>query len=166
MAKSRIEIVVALSQTANWLERTSDYQWGHMGCCNCGFLAQHVTKLSKNEIHSSAMERSGDWSEQLNDYCSTSGYRFDQIITSMVEFGFDTDDLKHLERLSDHKILHCLPLNQRHLRHNVKQDVVLYLRTWAAMIEGSIWNSVENQALFISPAEEKIECSPSMHYSG
>ncbi len=47
------------------------------------------------------MQRYGDWNEQLNDYCPTSGFPMDELISEMMNFGFDRDDLKNLERLSD-----------------------------------------------------------------
>jgi hypothetical protein len=34
-----------------------------MGACNCGFLAQEITHLRKAEIHSRAMQSTGDWNE-------------------------------------------------------------------------------------------------------
>ncbi len=138
MALANLDVITALWQTADTLEKSKTYQWGHMGSCNCGFLAQEITHLRNDEIHARAMERYGDWSEQLNDYCPTSGLRMDDLIAELLAFGFDTDDLKHLERLSDGKILRALPLEQRNLVHNNKADVVTYLRTWAAVLENEM----------------------------
>lgn len=135
MAKSSAEVILALRNTARTLEQSNDYQWGHMGACNCGFLAQEITTLNKSEIHNRAMERHGDWNDQLNDYCPTSGLRMDHLISELLEFGFDIDDLKHLERLSDPKVLRQLPVDKRFLSHNSKSDVVLYLRTMANLLE-------------------------------
>lgn len=134
MARTHIKVIAALRATAAQLESTQEYQWGHMGSCNCGYLGQEVTKLDKAEIHRRALQRSGDWHEQLNDYCPTSGLPFDDIISDLISFGFDIDDLKHLERLSDPTILQAFS-SYRHLRHNVKADVILYLRTWADLLE-------------------------------
>ena len=66
MAKASEDLIQSLRVTARNIERNSTYQWGHMGACNCGFLAQEVTKLTKDEIHRRAMERYGNWSEHLN----------------------------------------------------------------------------------------------------
>ena len=60
MAKASEDLIQSLRVTARNIERNSTYQWGHMGACNCGFLAQEVTKLTKDEIHRRAMERHGD----------------------------------------------------------------------------------------------------------
>ncbi len=135
MARASLEIVQVLRKTADKIERSTTYQWGHMGLCNCGFLAQEITQLRKEEIHSRAMQRYGDWREQLNDYCSTSGYPIDDLISDMVTFGFDRDDLAHLEKLSDPRVLQNLPEGERHLIHNQQHDVVKYLMAWANLTE-------------------------------
>jgi len=135
MAKKNLSVVHVLRRTAEALRQSGEYQWGHMGSCNCGYLAQQVTKLKKNQIHSLAMQRYGDWNEQLNDYCPTSGLPMDDLISEMINFGFDTDDLKHLERLNDKQILDSLPADERSLRFNVKNDVIKYLNAWASLIE-------------------------------
>ena len=145
-------VIEVLRTTARELERCTDYQWGHMGSCNCGYLAQQITKLKKNQIHSIAMQRYGDWSEQLNDYCPTSGLPMDDLISEMINFGFDTDDLKHLERLNDNKILGCLPADERSLRFNVKNDVIKYLNVWASLIEEECVAEITLTDLYGHPA--------------
>lgn len=135
MASARPELIEALYATARMLEKANDYQWGHMGACNCGFLARQVTTRSREEIHNRALLRCGDWLEQLNDYCPDSGLPMDELIDLLISFGFSLADLKHLERLSDEKVLARLPGGKRHLYYNVKDDVMLYLRTWASMLE-------------------------------
>ncbi|OAQ38890.1 hypothetical protein A5893_12685 [Pedobacter psychrophilus] len=146
MAKASLSIIQALKKTAANLEKGSQYQWGHMGSCNCGNLAQVITNKDKAEIHKSAMRRHGDWNEQLIDYCPTSGLPIDHIIDEMLDFGFTRADLSHLEKLSDQNILKNLPLEKRHLKHNIKNDVVLYLRIWATSLENSLLKdiSIEN----------------------
>ena len=142
MAKTSIEIIEALKATANKLIQSSNYQWGHMGSCNCGFLAQEITKLSSKSIHTNAMQKYGDWNEQLNDYCPTSGLLMDDLITTMMDFGFDTDDLKNLEKLSDTAVLQKLPFDKRYLTHNKKEDVILYLNAWARLLEDQLIDSI------------------------
>lgn len=134
MAKASFELIAILEQTADRIAASKDYQWGHMGACNCGFLAQQVTQLKKSEIHSRAMQGTGDWNEQLNDYCATSGLPMDDVISNLLGAGFDIEDLKHLEKLSAPDVLRTLPLHERNLKHNVRQDVVKYIRTWAALL--------------------------------
>jgi hypothetical protein len=135
MAKPGLEIVSVLRTTAKKIEGSNSYQWGHMGLCNCGFLAQEITHFTKAEIHQRAMQRHGDWTEQLNDYCPTSGLPMDDLISELLSFGFDANDLKHLEKLSDGKVLRLIPVDQRDLKHNIKKDVVKYLKIWANLLE-------------------------------
>ena len=72
MARASINLIQALRRTANNLLSGSKYQWGHMGACNCGNLAQELTSLTKKEIHDYAMRGHGDWSEQVDAFCPTS----------------------------------------------------------------------------------------------
>lgn len=147
MAKASLQLIDALRRTARKLYQSTEYQWGHMGSCNCGFLAQEITRLSKAEIHCRAMERYGDWNEQLNEYCPASGLPLDDVISEMIAFGFDADDLKHLEKLSDPTILRTFPLEERNLKHNIKSDVVRYLTAWANLLEQQLISSVSFEEL-------------------
>ncbi|HWA35724.1 MAG TPA: hypothetical protein VG737_16390 [Cyclobacteriaceae bacterium] len=142
MAQPSTKVIHALREAARKLGSSSNYQWGHMGLCNCGFLAQEVTHLSKEEIHRRAMMRHGDWSEQLNDYCPSSGLPMDDMISDLITFGFDASDLKHLEYLSDDAILMTLPFEQRHLMRNVKGDAVIYLSAWANLLENQLLDKI------------------------
>jgi hypothetical protein len=142
MAKASIAIIEALRNTAIRLEQSGQYQWGHMGLCNCGFLAQEITHLGKKEIHQRAMCRNGDWHEQLNDYCPASGLLIDDIIQAMLSIGFDREDLIHLERLSDPAILCELNPLARNLQYNSKTDVILYLHTWADKLAAEMLQSI------------------------
>ncbi|WP_028522976.1 hypothetical protein [Runella limosa] len=144
MARPNLDLIVALRRTARKIEQGSPYQWGHMGSCNCGNLAQEITKLTKAEIHAHALANGrGDWNEQLNEYCPTSGLPMDLLINEMIDAGLDSDDLKHLERLSDRRILNRLPENKRHLRHNYRDDVVLYISEWANMLEEQLLSTIK-----------------------
>ncbi len=143
------EMIEVLRKTARKIENSSSYQWGHMGLCNCGFLAQEITALSKEEIHRRAMQRHGDWSEQLNDYCPTSGLPMDELISELIAFGFTRTELAHLEKLSDPTVLRQLPIAKRNLHHNRKADVVLYMNTWAQALEDSYLPMISIQDLAV-----------------
>lgn len=133
MAKSSDKLIEALRETAARLATGAKYEWGHMGSCNCGHLAQTITHYTKGQIHGAAMWRYGDWREQLRDYCPQSGLPLDEIIDQMLEMGLSREDLAHLEALSHPAILARLP--QHHLKHNLRNDVVRYLNTWAELLE-------------------------------
>jgi hypothetical protein len=144
MAQRTLAVIQALRDTAQRLATQAPYQWGHMGSCNCGHLAQTVTQLTKAEIHARAMQRYGDWERQLTDYCPTSGLPIDQTIDEMLAAGFTRTDLSHLERLSDPAIRMAIPFERRDaLRHNQRDDVVLYLRTWAGLLEDELLATIK-----------------------
>jgi len=135
MAKASYELINALRNTASKLEKGALYQWGHMGACNCGNLVQEISNLSKDEIHEYAMRKKGDWTEQVNDYCPQSGMHMDLLIQVLVDAGLDLDDLRHLEKLSDKRVLRALPNGFGYLAYNNRDNVVLYLKTWAKLLE-------------------------------
>jgi hypothetical protein len=153
MAKASISILQALRKTVENLEKGSPYQWGHMGSCNCGNLAQVITNLDKAEIHKSAMRRHGDWNEQLIDYCPTSGLPIDHIIDEMLAFGFTREDLAHLEKLSDPQILKYIPQDRKYLKHNLKNDVILYFKTWVKKLEEELIKDISIKSTEEMPLE-------------
>ena len=162
MATSTLSVIQALRTTAQRLATRAPYQWGHMGSCNCGHLAQTITCLTKAEIHSRAMQRYGDWERQLLDYCPTSGLPIDDTIDEMLAAGFTRQDLTHLERLSDPGIRALIPFERRNaLRHNQRDDVVLYLRTWADALENQLLAGIELPTL-LPPAVEPALVSVSV----
>ncbi|WP_161887636.1 hypothetical protein [Pontibacter russatus] len=146
MARASIQLIQALHETAQRLAQGAAYQWGHMGSCNCGHLAQTITRCSKGTIHGAAMWRHGDWREQLRDYCPQSGLPLDEIIDQMLDLGLTREDLAHLERLSHPAIVQRLPQDRKRLLHNRREDVVLYLESWAALLEEAPLGEVRNDS--------------------
>ncbi|UKJ08433.1 hypothetical protein [Solitalea lacus] len=145
--EKQLNLIMALRQTAIEIEKAPKYQWGHMGSCNCGYLAQNLTGLTAAEIHISAMNRIGDWSEQLNDYCPQSGYPMDNLIFDLLQSGLSIEDLAHLERLSDPSVLRRINSGTQSLRFNVAKDVALYMNTWADMLEDRLLSKLDVQEL-------------------
>ncbi len=135
MAQANPEIIHALRDTAARLRAGEEYRWSAMASCNCGHLAQTVTKLSREELSVRARMRNGDWEEQVTAYCPTSGYPLDEVITSMLDLGFTTTDISNLERLTDPRVIRAMPMERRHVRHNQAEDVAFYLCTWADLLE-------------------------------
>jgi hypothetical protein len=135
MARATVDLISALRRTAQRLSGDVSYQWGHMGMCNCGLLAQSITGLAGAEIHQSALVREGDWEQQANDYCPTSGNLIDAVLAAMFDLGVTRDDIRHLEKLSDSAVLRRVG---RYLRFNKREDVVLYMHTWADLLEESL----------------------------
>ena len=136
MARAYPELIAAFRKTISKLKKGAPYQWGHMGACNCGNLAQELISISKAEIHRNAMTKSGDWNEQLNDFCPTSGFPMDLMISKLLEKGLSIDELKHLEKLSDPKILSHIPMPKRNnLAKNKLEDVIFYMEIWLEILE-------------------------------
>ena len=126
----------ALRVTAQRISTGDRYQWTHMGACNCGHLAQTVTFNTPEELHAIALQRAGDWSEQTREYCPTSGYPLDFVIGALLELGATLQELRDLERLNDPQVLKRIPVDRRRdLDHRSREDVVLYMETWAEQLE-------------------------------
>jgi hypothetical protein len=135
MANPNPKLIAALIRASNKLESNSKYQWGHMGSCNCGHLAQELSSLTSAQIHTIAMQRSGDWNDQCDDYCIDSRIPIDILISELLSNGLLLEDLMKLEKLSDENILKNLKGGKRYLVNNKKEDVILYLRSWADLLE-------------------------------
>jgi hypothetical protein len=154
MARPSIELIRVMRQASRQISSGAPYQWGHMGSCNCGHVAQAITSRSKGDIHTRAMHRHGDWEQQLRDYCPQSGLPMDELIDQMLEMGLTRQDLAHLEKLSDPTVLQSLPPVSRYLRHNMRDDVVLYLKTWAGLLEKQLLSQVRLPAFAPAPLAE------------
>jgi hypothetical protein len=136
MARANRELIVALRATAAKLQAGAVYRWTHMGACNCGHLAQTITQLSASDIRRYAHERAGEWAEQGLDFCPTSGYPMDAVLSSLFEIGLSADDLRQLERLTHPEVVRRLPLELRkELSYRERDHVVLYMRTFADLLE-------------------------------
>ena len=136
MARPTVELVQALRTTAARLESGATYKWSHFGQCNCGNLAQTVTQLSPKEVYEAAFVRAGDWGQQARDFCPTSGYPIDYLLEQLFALGMEPEDVRHLERLSDDRVLKRLGVAT--LRHNQRDDVVRYMRCWADLLEEAL----------------------------
>ncbi len=143
MARASEKLVLALRKAAEKILLDSNYQWGHMGSCNCGYLTQEITSLSGEEIHDYALRGQGDWSEQVEAFCPTSKFPMDLLISELIGKGLALKDLIHLERLSDATILSRIPIRRRNsLKHNVAEDVSLYMTEWADMLEEEMSSNI------------------------
>lgn len=135
MHTARLELAARLRVTADRLRRGAPYRWTHQGRCNCGHLAQTITRLSGAAIHAAAVQSPGEWVDHAERYCPTSGAPIDQLIRQMLEAGLDLDEIAALERLAHPGVLRHLPDDRRALDNRDRDDVVLYLETWAAVLD-------------------------------
>ncbi|MGF1509879.1 MAG: hypothetical protein ACFB9M_10305 [Myxococcota bacterium] len=138
MAKATPDLIRALRETADRLASGARFQWTHMGCCNCGHLAQTVTRLGQAHLHRIALEKAGDWAQQARDFCPDSGYPMDYVIQAMVDLGLSTNDIADLERLSGDRVLKTLPPGMRGLDRRNRDHAVLYMRAWAELLASEL----------------------------
>jgi hypothetical protein len=117
-----------------------------MGACNCGHLAQHVTCRSASELRRSSQSKSGEWADQALEHCPTRGIPMDDMIGELLALGLEPEDLGRLERLSDKRVLRRLSAEDRDLDFRRRDDVVLCMSTWPALLE----SQVEVQALALA----------------
>jgi hypothetical protein len=134
MAYANVRLIQALRSTAARLRSGAPYQWGHLGMCNCGHLAQTITRRSKREIHEAALALGGEWRERARDYCPTSGYPIDAIIRELLACGLGPSDLADLEYLADDRVLQRLGPD-RELHRNQREDAIDYLEAWADLLD-------------------------------
>jgi hypothetical protein len=135
MAHGNPELINALRTTADRLEQGARYEWGHMARCNCGHLVQTLTDMTDYEIALSVDFELDEWSEYAKDYCAGTGHKVDDLFITLQNVGFGYQDVIHLEHLSDSRVLGRLPDEKRYLRRNQVNDVTLYMRTLAELLE-------------------------------
>ena len=135
MARPTLPLIDALRKSASRLQEGARYEWGHVGRCNCGHLVQTVAKTSDAEIFRSFEGVLDEWTEHANEYCASTGQSVEHMFDQLAAVGFERQDIRHLEYLSDKRVLKRLPLDRRALRRNARADVVLYLSTMADLLE-------------------------------
>lgn len=144
MARPSLELITALRTTADKLSKGQKYMWGHMGACNCGNLAQELTSYSRAEIHDYAMRGRGDWTEQAEAYCEGTNMPIEIIISELLNKGLTTEDLMNLEKLKDKEVLNRFSQEVREgLSHNNVEHVILYMTTWAELLEEQLIDKVD-----------------------
>jgi len=135
MARASTELVQALRETARRLaDDGTVHRWSHFGLCNCGHLAQTVTRLSAKEIQDALFVLPGDWGEKAYEACPASGLPMNHLFQEMFRLGLDREDFRHLERLGDPDVLRRVG---RPLRHTVRRDAVAYLEAWADLLDAT-----------------------------
>lgn len=136
MARANSALIAALRTTAARLQLGAHYRWTHLGACNCGHLAQTVTHLDAEAIRRYAMERAGEWADQVLEFCPTSGYPMDEVLRALFDLGLTTDDLAHLEKLSSPEVLRRFPAEQRvQLSYRERDHVIAYMRAFADLLD-------------------------------
>ena len=143
MAHPNIALINALREAAQNLRSGAHYAWGHHGSCNCGHLLQVTTQLSKEEIIRHAQTVYGEWTEIAEEYCGVSNAPAYLLVSELEKLGLTLTDIHNLEYLEDKTVLQNLPGGFRWLKKNVREDVIAYFETFAAMLEEKLVESIE-----------------------
>lgn len=142
MAQANIQLIEGLRKAAANLRNGAYYAWGHHGGCNCGNLIQVITELSKEEIVSYAHQGAGEWTEIADDYCNITSAPLMFIMSKLEGVGMTPTDFHNLEYLEDRSVLNKLPGGFRWLKRNHREDVIVYMETWANLLEEQLANEV------------------------
>jgi hypothetical protein len=128
-------LIGSLRETASRLENGAHYAWGNHGSCNCGNLLQVVSNQTGREILRKAHTGIGEWTELAEDYCGITLLPADQLVAELMAAGLTSSDIHNIEYLEDREVLERLPGGFRWLRRNQREDVILYFRAYADLLE-------------------------------
>ena len=157
MAHPNIELIEALRETARRLEGGAHYAWGNHGSCNCGNLLQVVTQLESKEILQYSRTGTGEWTELALDFCGVSNAPLDLLVNKLAAIGLTPSDIHCIEYLEDKTVLQQLPGGFRWLSRNKREDVIVYMRTMANMLEEKLSNLIQvDYTTLLQPVKEKI----------
>ena len=131
-------LVNVLNETARRLENGAEYAWGNHGACNCGNLLQVACSITKNDIMKLAQTGTGEWTEIADEYCGTTNLALDQLVAQLMDLGLTPTDIHNIEYLEDKEVLKLLPGGFRWLQRNLREDVIIYLRTFARLLTKQI----------------------------
>ncbi|TCZ74809.1 hypothetical protein [Flaviaesturariibacter aridisoli] len=157
MAYPNLTLISALRHAAGQLRGGAPYAWGDHGSCNCGHLLQVLTHLSREEILRHARSGIGEWTEIAEDYCGVTDAPVTLLLSKLEAIGLTPTDIHCLEYLQDRAVLDRLPGGFRWLQKNVREDVILYFETFAALLEERLLPRIDIEAAFQRPAVVGIE---------
>lgn len=86
------------------------------------------------EIAQSVDYQLEEWTEYAKNYWAGSGSKIQDLFDTLKEFGLSPEDIRHLEHLSNKRILNRIGRNYP-LRKNAVKDVTLYLAATADVLE-------------------------------
>lgn len=137
-----------------------NYNWMALGQCNCGHLIQAATGLTHREICYQAIKKQGDWQSVSKLHEPNSGWEIDNTITIMLDLGLTIEDFTTLENLSNSKILERL--NVSLLERDNPSHCIMYLKSWADMLEEEIIQAISLRDLDDTLTNNSYDKLPSM----
>ena len=143
MAYPSLKLINALKETATRLKNGNHYAWGNHGSCNCGNLLQVITPYTNKDILQIAQTGIGEWTEIAEAYCSTTNLPVVELLGSLQKVGLTPVDIHNIEYLEDRKVLDALPGGFRWLKRNLREDVIVYMETFAHLLEVDLHNRTQ-----------------------
>jgi len=143
MAAANIELINALRVTANRLRTGAEYAWGNHGACNCGNLLQVIMHLTKEEVLRYAHSGIGEWTELAEDYCGITDAPVSLLVMKLQQLGLTPADIHNIEYLEDRDVLMHLPGGFHWLSRNKREDVIIYMETFAQLLEEKLLQQIE-----------------------
>jgi hypothetical protein len=124
-----------LLETADYIEQHPEkYNFGTINTCQCGILAQVVLtqEIGDLDTHPSfGYSWRGILEDNYPSVCTTTGLNISQVVEALFSVGFTKQELIELEALNSFEVLNVL---EKGTYCADPKDVVLYLRTWAALL--------------------------------
>jgi hypothetical protein len=160
MAQPNSFLIASLRETARRLEEGAHYAWGNHGSCNCGNLLQVVSNQTGREILRQAHTGIGEWTELAEEYCGITLLPADQLVGQLMSTGLTPSDIHNIEYLEDREVLERLPGGFRWLKRNQREDVVLYFRAFADLLEEKLQVTQAQDALL--RAVKEVSSMPAM----
>ncbi|HET9826301.1 MAG TPA: hypothetical protein VFP87_13265 [Chitinophagaceae bacterium] len=140
MAIANFELIKALREAAKRLKNGANYAWGNHGTCNCDQILQVITHLSEQEIIRCAHTNVGEWTELAEEYCGVANSPIESLISELQNLGLNPIDIHNIEYLQNKSVLEKLPGGFRWLRRNVREDVIVYFKTFADILENEAFD--------------------------
>jgi len=123
--EKKVTLVEALTIVVTALKNdTIYYKWKDTNTCNCGLVAQAVTRTNKDELDELYLQPiaspiqvknkskfSPTWSDMVAEYCPLTKEPVTEIFKKLFDAGMTREDIGHLEYLSDPEILEKININ-------------------------------------------------------
>jgi hypothetical protein len=134
-------LINALRAAADKAEREPRcYLWMSVTQCNCGLVAQEILG-GRTPVHHAlhSTTKMGGWEGVGREIavCTSSGLPLNDLISKLVDAGFEADDFGHLEDLSREQIRERAGLPEDGII-NDREDrtaFIRYARAWADILE-------------------------------
>lgn len=138
----KTKLIEAIRETIIDLETgRREYSWSEASTCNCGILTRNISNLTYKQLRDMIEEsdmnicdNSALWSNKIT--CTVTNAPLQEVFKKMYEVGLTKEDIIHLERLSDSKILSLTNIDISQGDYYMrKENVLLYFRAWLRILE-------------------------------